>query len=63
MCYPNVDDHQIMAWHNIHIKIISKYTGKVLKRIRYMKTFTQIHESIKNLFQKLTNDTVESVVL
>nr|DAS34045.1 MAG TPA: hypothetical protein [Caudoviricetes sp.] len=28
---PNVDDHRIMAWHNIHIKIISKYTGKVLK--------------------------------
>ena len=24
-----------------------------------MKTFTQIHESIKNIFQKLTNDTVE----
>jgi hypothetical protein len=28
---PNVDDHQIMAWHNIHIKIINKRTGKVLK--------------------------------
>ena len=26
-----------------------------------MKTFTQIHESIKNIFQKLTNDTVERV--
>ena len=24
-----------------------------------MKTFTQIHESIKNIFQKLTNDIVE----